>query len=57
MQKRIEMSLKLQKVFVALPIPIKEALDLLHQQPAISVRINEELPLSREKLLREVKGE
>ena len=57
MQTRIvDSSLKLKKVFVALPIPIKDALDLLHNQQGISLKINEQLPLPREKLLREVKG-
>lgn len=43
------------KVFVALPIVFKEALDILHEGN-FDLVINQELPLDRDKLLREVKG-
>lgn len=43
------------RVFVTLPFESKEGLEILHSSN-FDIVINQELPLSREKLLREVRG-
>ena len=48
-------NIKRHKVFIALPIPFQEATKLFDKHN-VDLTMNHELPLSREKLLKESKG-